>query len=139
MSHLFRNPPAEIAGYDVAMRAGYVEETGSQFRFLRPMAPELGNYRREELGLSRTTPCVACGHLVSYTAKSCPSCGHGLPTTTWWERGAILTGALVIIFSPTVTQELLSAATVIGAGLIGVAVITMNRRAARGSRPRGRR
>ena len=79
--------------------------------------------------MSRTTPCVSCGHLVSYTAKRCPNCDHGLPATTCWERGAIATGALFITFGFFVTQEFLSAATVIGAGLIGVAVIVMNRRA----------
>lgn len=111
------------------------EETGNQFRFLRPKSPELGNYRRKELEVEQNNAV----HLVSYTAKSCPSCGHRRPATTGWERGAILIGAMAIIFSAIFIQEFLAAATVIGAGLIGVALIAMNRRAARGSRPRGRR
>ena len=45
-----------------------------------------------------------------------------------WERGAILTGILVMMFSAIVTQELLSIGTAIGVALIGVAVVAMNRR-----------
>ena len=110
------------------LRVAYVEETGTQFRFPGRKALDLEITAARSKTLSRTTPCVACGHLVSYTAKSCPSCGHRQPATMAWERGAILTGILVMMFSAIVTQELLSIGTAIGVALIGVAVVAMNRR-----------